>query len=61
MPPRNDEEYNTVIGSSHKFHLDKGEMTLDWLFGNSELQLREQDEAGASSFPEYQRNVQFRH
>ena len=36
-------------------------MTLDWLFGNSELQLREQDEAGASSFPEYQRNVQIRH
>ena len=36
-------------------------MTLDWIFGNSELQLREQDEAGVSSFREYQRIMQFRH
>ena len=36
-------------------------MTSDWLSGNSELQLREQDEAGASSLPEHQRNAQFHH
>ena len=41
-------KYRLVINSPYKFHLDKEKMTLDWLFGNSELELREQDEAGAS-------------
>ena len=36
-------------------------MTLDRLFGNLDLQLREQDEAGASSLPVNQRYAQFHH